>query len=82
MTIQQAKRLVDALKDKSVDVEAAVADAMLNENKSAYLHKYSDELDVNEIVDKFWSIKSRLNSPENDIDWWIKKPFADLKKFV
>ena len=23
-----------------------------------------------------------MSAPQNDIDWWIKKPFADLKSFV
>lgn len=54
----------------------------LNENKAAYLQKYRDESDVKSIVDMFWSIRSRLQPPLNDIDWWIKKPFADLRNFV
>lgn len=54
----------------------------LNENKAAYLQKYRDESDVKSIVDMFWSIRDRLSTPQNDIDWWIKKPFNDLKNFV
>lgn len=54
----------------------------LNENKAAYLQKYRDESDVKSIVDVFWSIRNRLSTPQNDIDWWIKKPFNDLKSFV
>lgn len=54
----------------------------LNENKAAYLQKYRDESDVKSIVDMFWSIRNRLSAPQNDIDWWIKKPFNDLKSFV
>ena len=54
----------------------------LNESKATYLQKYKDETDVKKIVDVFWQIKSRLSAPQNDIDWWIKKPFADLKSFV
>ena len=54
----------------------------LNENKATYLQKYKDESDVKSIVDIFWSIRNRLSAPQNDIDWWIKKPFNDLKSFV
>ena len=54
----------------------------LNENKATYLQKYRDESDVRSIVDMFWSIRNRLSAPYNDIDWWIKKPFNDLKSFV
>ena len=54
----------------------------LNENKATYLQKYRDESDVKSIVDMFWSIRNRLSAPQNDIDWWIKKPFSDLKSFV
>jgi hypothetical protein len=57
-------------------------DNMLSENKATYLHKYKDESDVKSIVDMFWAIRNRLSAPQNDIDWWIKKPFADLKSFV
>lgn len=55
---------------------------MLAESKQTYLQKNANEPDVKSIVDKFWIIKSRLHSPENDIDWWIKKPYSDLKSFV
>ena len=54
----------------------------LNENKATYLQKYRNESDVKSIVDMFWSIRNRLSAPQNDIDWWIKKPFNDLKSFV
>ena len=54
----------------------------LNENKATYLHKYRDEEDVIPVVDMFWTIRNRLSAPQNDIDWWIKKPFSDLKNFV
>ena len=54
----------------------------LNENKATYLQKYRDESNVKSIVDMFWSIRNRLSAPQNDIDWWIKKPFNDLKSFV
>ena len=54
----------------------------LNENKATYLQKYKDESDVKSIVDMFWAIRNRLSTPQNDIDWWIKKPFNDLKSFV
>lgn len=54
----------------------------LNENKATYLQKYKYESDVKSIVDTFWSIRNRLSAPQNDIDWWIKKPFNDLKSFV
>ena len=54
----------------------------INENKATYLQKYRDEADVNVVVDMFWAIRNRLNVPQNDIDWWIKKPFQALKDFV
>ena len=54
----------------------------LNENKAAYLQKYKDENDVQAVVDMFWAIRKKLDAPQNDIDWWIKKPFNDLKSFV
>lgn len=54
----------------------------LDENKATYLQKYKDEDDVKSVVEMFWAIRSRLKAPENDIDWWIKKPFNDLKRFV
>lgn len=59
-----------------------VKQSALNESKATYLQKYKDEADAKKIVDAFWQIKSRLSAPQNDIDWWIKKPFADLKSFV
>lgn len=52
------------------------------EDKKTYLKKYADEDDVRNIVDKFWEIRHRVKAPANDIDWWIKKPFGDLKRFV
>ena len=54
----------------------------IDESKQTYLQKYADEPDAKKIVDGFWAIKQRLSAPQNDIDWWIKKPFADLKRFV
>lgn len=54
----------------------------LSENKQTYLKKNALEPDVKSVVDKFWQIKSRLRTPQNDIDWWMKKPFAELKSFV
>ena len=38
--------------------------------------------DVDIVVEMFWAIRNRLSAPQNDIDWWIKKPFSDLKSFV
>lgn len=52
------------------------------ENKQTYLSKYGNEADAKSIVNKFWEIRSKLKAPENDIDWWIKKPFSELKDFV
>ena len=66
------------IKDKSI----IKCESDLNENKATYLQKYRDESDVKSIVDMFWSIRNRLSAPQNDIDWWIKKPFNDLKSFV
>ena len=57
-------------------------DNMLSENKNAYLKKHADEDDVQTVVEMFWHIRNRLSAPQNDIDWWIKKPFNDLKSFV
>ena len=54
----------------------------LNENKAAYLQKHKDEDDVDTVVEMFWHIRNRLSAPQNDIDWWIKKPFNELKRFV
>lgn len=54
----------------------------VNENKNEYLKKFQTEPEVKSIVDKFWQIKQRLKAPQNDIDWWIKKPFNELKQFV
>jgi hypothetical protein len=54
----------------------------LTEGKQEYLKKYSSEPDVKTVVNQFWTIRQRLKNPENDIDWWIKKPFSELKQFV
>ena len=54
----------------------------LNEGKKEYLAKYSNEPDITDVINKFWIIKPRLNAPENDIDYWIKKPYLDFKNFV
>ena len=54
----------------------------IDESKQTYLWKYRDEKDAEDVVKTFWSIRSRLQPPLNDIDWWIKKPFADLRNFV
>lgn len=67
--------------DKCFNKEILVEDN-LNESKATYLQKYRDEYDAKKIVDAFWQIKSRLRAPQNDIDWWIKKPFQALKDFV
>ena len=67
--------------DECFNKEILVEDS-LNESKATYLQKYRDEADAKKIVDTFWQIKSHLKAPQNDIDWWIKKPFTDLKKFV
>ena len=66
------------IKDESI----IKCESSLNESKATYLQKYKNEADAKKIVDAFWQIKSRLNAPQNDIDWWIKKPFVDLKSFV
>ena len=55
---------------------------MLNEGKKEYLAKYAERPEVKATVEKFWKIRHRISAPENDIDWWIKKPFDDLKDFV
>lgn len=52
------------------------------ENRRTYFNKYKSQPDINSVLTKFWEIKSRLSSPENDIDWWINRPFEDLKRFV
>jgi len=54
----------------------------LHENKQTYVMKYSKEPDLNRVVTKFWEIRHRLSAPQNDIDFWIKKPFKALKNFV
>lgn len=54
----------------------------LNEGRKEYLVKYSNEIDVKDIVNKFLTIRQRLKSPENDIDYWIKKPYSEFKEFV
>lgn len=54
----------------------------LLENKKTYLAKYQAEPDVKQIVSRFWELRHRITSPQNDIDWWIKRPFAELKSFV
>ena len=64
--------------EKKVDA----IDTHLDENKATYLKKYADEDDVGTVVEMFWHIRNRLSAPQNDIDWWIKKPFADLRRFV
>ena len=54
----------------------------LNESKRDYMVKFKDEPDVDSIVDKFWMMRHRLRAPQNDIGWWMKKPYSELKKFV
>lgn len=46
------------------------------------MSKYKDEADAAEVVDKFWKLRHRVKAPLNDIDFWIKKPFSSLKRFV
>ena len=55
---------------------------MLDESKTDYLRKHADEPDVDDVVGKFWEIRHRLSSPQNDISWWMKKPYSELKRFV
>lgn len=55
---------------------------IVDEDKKTYLAKYKDEPNVKDVVDRFWELKKRISGQENDIDWWIKKPFSDLEKFV
>lgn len=59
-----------------------IEEAVLDEGKKEYLAKYGSEPDAQRTVDVFWTLRHRVKAPENDIDWWIKKPFADLKRFV
>ncbi len=54
----------------------------LDENKAAYLRKFQEEPDVKTVTDQFWTIRSRVKAPMNDIDWWIKKPYSEFKNFV
>lgn len=54
----------------------------MHESKATYIAKFKDEKDVQKIAEMFWNIRDRLHAPQNDIDWWIKKPYADFKKFV
>jgi hypothetical protein len=57
-------------------------ESQITEGKQEYLKKYSSEPDVKTVVNQFWTIRQRLKNPENDIDWWIKKPYNELKQFV
>lgn len=78
--IQKYKSFVQRLnqkKQKDITQKQPIA-----ENKQTYLKKNASEPEVKTIVDKFWQLKSRLKAPQNDIDWWMKKPFSDLKNFV
>lgn len=59
-----------------------VESKLISEGKQEYLKKYSSEPDVKTVVNQFWTIRQRLKNPENDIDWLIKKPYADFKQFV
>lgn len=54
----------------------------LRESRKEYLLKYADKPGVRDVLQKFWTLRHRVPAPENDIDWWIKKPFKDLKDFV
>ena len=61
---------------------AFVLDMIIEEGRKEYLAKYAKEPGVDGIVDRFWMLRHRVAAPENDIDWWIKKPYSDLKRFV
>ena len=80
-TLEEVKAMKNypfCIKDESI----IKCEDNLNENKAAYLHKYRDEEDAIPVVDMFWTIRNKLSAPQNDIDWWIKKPFQALKDFV
>lgn len=55
---------------------------LLSEGKQEFLKKYQAKPDVKDLVSKFWIIRQRLKAPQNDIDWWIKQPYDEFKKFV
>ena len=81
----KTRKEVQSMKNYSFgieDVSIIKCENNLNENKAAYLQKYRNEADVKSIVDMFWAIRNRLSAPQNDIDWWIKKPYSELKHFV
>ena len=59
-----------------------LAAGLLSEGRREYMAKHGSEPGAAETVDGFWKIKSRARPPLNDIDYWIKRPFAELKAFV
>jgi len=65
-------------KDRAMTVFAD----MLFESRKEYLSKYADQPGVKDVLDRFWSLRHRISAPKNDIDWWIKKPYGELKAFV
>lgn len=60
----------------------SLAKRPISENKETYMQKFKDQPNAKDIVEKFWQLKKRLKYPQNDIDWWIKKPFSELEAFV
>lgn len=55
----------------------------LDESKNDYLRRHKGEADLDAVVQLFWDIvRKRVKAPQNDIDWWMKKPYEDFRRFV
>lgn len=63
-------------------VDPSEPETTLHEDKRAYMQKNAREHDLGRVISKFWVIRHRLKAPQNDIDFWIKKPFKALQQFV
>lgn len=55
----------------------------LGESKNDYLRRHKGEADLDAVVQLFWDVvRKRVKAPQNDIDWWMKKPYEDFRRFV
>lgn len=55
----------------------------LLEGKKEYLAKFAGQPGLVSAVDLFWDVvRKRVKAPENDIQWWMSKPYSEFKAFV
>lgn len=63
--------------------EAFNEEQFLCEDKHAFKQKFGNERDFDKLFDKYWNvIRHRCKQPENAIEHWQNRSFAEFREFV